>query len=101
MRAAAPVVFIPGKAAEQSMADQPCKAEPTCAEYFAMKPAPVSVSSKIKVTPSIAIGRFSLFNTAYGRTWIGLLSGPSAGEGGSFDTAKLEAVIAKFYGENF
>ena len=36
-----------------------------------------------------------------GKVWITKTCGENAGEGGEFDVAELERVIAKFYEEHF
>lgn len=51
------------------------------------------------IQPGFAIGRFTL-RDGYGdrgKVWIE----GEGGEGGDFDAAELEVIIAKFYADNF
>lgn len=47
---------------------------------------------------AIIIGKFRVVRMATGGIWIGEAEG---GEGGQFDESAIEAVIEKFYAENF
>lgn len=50
----------------------------------------------------VVIGRFFISKGMEGgNVWIGRESGDSAGEGGDFDIDLVEALIEKFYLENF